>query len=97
MDRATRIALVLWQRINFGRHLIPPDLAVRSSEHHPGTMHLSRFPQGQWSDTHSPPKRHAAVDLGTEGLQQGWHCRSLSGRQEDARPIIHAYQIATTS
>ena len=97
MDRATRIGLVLWQRANFDCHLVPPDLGARSSEHHRGTKHLSRFSQGQSSNTHSPPKRRAAVDLGTEGLQQGWHCRSLSRRQEDAGPISHAYQIATTS
>lgn len=97
MDRATRIELVLWQRANFDGHLVPPDLAARSSEPHRGTTHLSRFSQGQSSDTHSPLKRRVAVDLGTEGLQQGWHCRSLSRRQEDARLISHAYRIAATS
>ncbi len=97
MDRAMRIALVLWQPINFACHLVPQDLGARSSEHHPETKHLSRFLQGQWSDTHSPPKRRGAVDLRSEGLQQGWHSRSLSRRQEDARHIIRAYRIATTS
>ena len=97
MDRATRIELVLWQRANFDCHLVPPDLAARSSEPHHGTKHLSRFSQGQSPDIHSPPTRRVAVDLGTEGLQQGWHCRSLSRRQEDTRPISHAYQIVTTS
>ena len=70
MDRAMRIALVLWQRVNFACHLVPPDLAARSSGHHRGTKHLSRFSQGQLSDIHSPPKRRAAADLGTECQQQ---------------------------
>lgn len=96
MDRAMRIALVLWQRVNFACHLVPPDLVARSLGHHRGTKHLSRFSQGQLSDTHSPPKRRAAADLRTEGLQD-WHCRFLSGREEVARFIIRAYQIATTS
>jgi hypothetical protein len=97
MDRAMRIALVLWQRINFACHLVPPNLVARSSGHHRGTKHLSRFSQGQLSDTHSLPKRHAAADFGSEGLQQDWHCRFLRRRQEDTRLIIRAYQIATTS
>jgi hypothetical protein len=97
MDRAMRIALVLWQRVNFACHLVPPDLVARSLGHHRGTNHLSRFSQGQLSDTHSPPKRRAAADFGTEDLQQDWNCRFLSGRQEDVRLIIRAYQIATTS
>jgi hypothetical protein len=97
MDRAMRIALVLWQRVNFVCHLVPPDPAARSSGHHRGTKHLSRFSQGQLPDTHSPPKRRAAADFGTEGLHQDWHCRFLSRRQEDARLIIRAYQIATIS
>ena len=88
MDRAMRIALVLWQRVNFACHLVPPDLATRSSGHHRGTKHLSRFSQGQLSDTHSPPKRRAAADLGTVCLQQDWHCQFLSRRQEDARLIM---------
>ena len=96
MDRAMRIALVLWQRVNFACHLVPPDPAARSSGHHRGTKHLSRYPQDQLPNTHSPPKRRAAADLRTEGLLD-WHCRFLSRRQEDARPIIRAYQIATIS
>ncbi len=96
MDRAMRIALVLWQRVNFACHLVPPDPEARSSGLHRGTKYLSRFSQGQLPDTHSPPKRRAAAGLRTEGLQD-WHCRFLSRRQEDARLIIRAYQIATTS
>jgi hypothetical protein len=97
MDRAMRIALVLWQRVNFACHLVPPDLAARSLGYHRGTKSLSRSSQGQLSDTHSPPRRRAEADLETEGLQQDWHCRFLSRRQEDAGLIIRAYQIATTS
>jgi hypothetical protein len=85
MDRAMRIALVLWQRVNFACHLVPPDLVARSLGHHRGTKHLSRFLQGQSPDTHSPPKRRAAADLRTEGLQQDWRCRFLNRRQEVAR------------
>ena len=97
MDRAMRIALVLWQRINFGCDGEPPNPAVRSSERHRGTKHLSRFLQGPSSGTHLPPKRRAAVDSGTEGQQPGWHCRSLERRQEVAKFITHAYQTSATS
>jgi len=84
MDRAMRIALVLWQRINFGCDAGPPNLAARSLAHHRGTRRLSRFLQGLLSDTHLPPKRRAAVGLGTGGQRPGWYCRSLSRRQEIA-------------
>jgi hypothetical protein len=81
MDRAMRIALVLWQRINFGCDVGPPNLAARSLAHHRGTRRLSRFLQGLSSGTHLPPKRRAAVGLGTEGQQPGSYCRSLRRRQ----------------
>jgi hypothetical protein len=90
MDRAMRIALVLWQRINFGCDGEPPVLAVRSSERHRRTKHLSRFLQGLSSGTRLPPKRRAAADLETEGRQPGWRCRSLRRRQQVVRLIINS-------
>jgi len=85
-----RIALVLWQRINFGCDGEPPILAVRSSERHRRTKHLSRFLQGLSSGTRLPPECRAAADLGTEGQQPGWRCRSLRRRQQVTRLIINS-------
>ena len=90
MDRAMRIALVLWQRINFGCDGERPILVERSPERHRRTKHLSRFSQGLSSGTRLPPKRRAAAGLGTEGRQPGWRCRSLRKRQQVVRLFINS-------